>query len=73
VEQGWGATAEEYEVGLSAVAAPVRGADGDVVAAVSVSGPSFRMDAEDFPRIARRVVSGAEELSRRLGFFSPAR
>ncbi len=73
VEQGWGATAEEYEVGLSAVAAPVRGADGDVVAAVSVSGPSFRMDAEDFPRIARRVVSGAEELSRRLGFFSPTR
>src|SRR5918997_4116174 len=73
VEQGWGATVEEYEVGLSAVAAPVRGADGDVVAAVSVSGPSFRMDAEDFPRIARRVVSGAEELSRRMGFFSPTR
>ena len=73
VEQGWGATAEEYEVGLSAVAAPVRGADGDVVAAISVSGPSFRMDAEDLPRIARRVVSGAEQLSRRLGFFSPAR
>src|SRR5918997_710789 len=43
IEQGWGATAEEYEVGLNAVAAPVRGADGDVVAALSVSGPSFRM------------------------------
>lgn len=70
VEQGWGSTVEEYEVGLNAVAAPVRGADGDVIAALSVSGPSFRMDAEDFPRIARRVVSGAGELSRRLGFFS---
>ncbi len=70
VEQGWGATAEEYEVGLSAVAAPVRGADGDVVAALSVSGPSFRLDSEDFPTLARRVVSGADELSRRLGFFS---
>ncbi len=69
VEQGWGATAEEYEVGLSAVAAPVRGADGDVVAALSVSGPSFRMGLEDFPRLARRVVSAAEEMSRRLGFF----
>jgi DNA-binding IclR family transcriptional regulator len=69
VEQGWGSTVEEYEVGLSAVAAPVRGADGDVVAALSVSGPSFRMDAQDFPRVARRVVAGAEELSRRLGFF----
>jgi DNA-binding IclR family transcriptional regulator len=73
VEQGWGATVEEYEIGLNAVAAPVRGADGDVIAALSVSGPSFRMDSEDFPRLARRVVSGAEELSRRLGFFAQAR
>jgi DNA-binding IclR family transcriptional regulator len=70
VEQGWGSTVEEYEVGLSAVAAPVRGADGDVIAALSVSGPSFRMDAEDFPRLALRVKAGADELSRRLGFFS---
>ena len=45
------------------------GGDGDVVAALSVSGPSFRMDAEDFPRLARRVLAGADELSRRLGFF----
>jgi DNA-binding IclR family transcriptional regulator len=73
VEQGWGSTVEEYEVGLNAVAAPVRGADGDVVAALSVSGPSFRMDADDYPRLARRVMSGAEELSRRLGFFSQSR
>jgi DNA-binding IclR family transcriptional regulator len=69
VEQGWGSTVEEYEVGLSAVAAPVRGADGDVIAALSVSGPSFRMDVEDFPRLARRVKASADELSRRLGFF----
>jgi DNA-binding IclR family transcriptional regulator len=70
VEQGWGATVEEYEVGLSAVAAPVRAADGDVIAALSVSGPSFRMDAESFPRLGRRVMESADELSRRLGFFS---
>src|SRR3954467_2468749 len=69
VERGWGSTVEEYEAGLSAVAAPVRDADGSVIAALSVSGPSFRMDAEDFPRLARRVASGADELSRRLGFF----
>src|SRR3954469_22794691 len=73
VEQGWAATVEEFEVGLNAIAAPVRGTDGDVIAALSVSGPSFRMDSADFPKVARRVVSGADELSRRLGFFSPAR
>jgi DNA-binding IclR family transcriptional regulator len=70
VEQGWGSTVEEYEVGLNAVAAPVRDAAGDVVAAISVSGPSFRLYPEDYPKVARRVVSGADELSRRLGFFS---
>ncbi len=70
VEQGWGSTVEEFEVGLNAVAAPVRDADGDVVAALSVSGPSFRMEPADFPRVARRLVAGAAELSKRLGFFS---
>jgi DNA-binding IclR family transcriptional regulator len=70
VEQGWGSTVEEYEVGLSAVAAPVRGADGEVIAALSVSGPSFRMDVERFPLLARRVMASADELSRRLGFFN---
>jgi DNA-binding IclR family transcriptional regulator len=70
VEQGWASTAEEYEVGLNAVAAPVRDASGDVVAAISVSGPSFRMGVESYPRLAARVVAAADELSRRLGFFS---
>jgi DNA-binding IclR family transcriptional regulator len=70
VEQGWASTVEEYEVGLNAVAAPVRDASGDVIAALSVSGPSFRMDADSHPRIARRVVAAADELSRRLGFYS---
>ncbi len=73
VDQGWGCTVEEYEVGLSAVAAPVRGPDGDVIASLSVSGPSFRMGSEDFSRLSRRVRSGADELSRRLGFFGRAR
>jgi DNA-binding IclR family transcriptional regulator len=69
VERGWGSTVEEFEVGLNAVAAPVRDADGAVIAALSVSGPSFRMDPEDFPRVARRLTAGADELSRRLGSF----
>jgi DNA-binding IclR family transcriptional regulator len=70
VEHGWGSTVEEFEVGLNAVAAPVRDADGDVIAALSVSGPSFRMDAADFPKVARRLVAGADERSKRLGFFA---
>ena len=70
VERGWGSTVEEYEVGLNALAAPVRDASGDVIAALSVSGPSFRMAADSYGRLAPRVVAAAGELSRRLGFFS---
>jgi len=69
VSRGWAATVEEYEVGLSAVAAPVRDAEGRVVAAVSVSGPSVRLAAETIAHIAPTVVGAADELSRRLGFF----
>jgi hypothetical protein len=31
------------------------------------------MGSQDFPRVARRIVAGAGELSRRLGFFGQAR
>ena len=69
MERGWATTVEEYEVGLSAMAAPVRDAEGGIVAAVSVSGPSFRLSAETIDRIAPLVVAAADGLSRRLGFF----
>ncbi|MEV1287686.1 IclR family transcriptional regulator [Micromonospora sp. NPDC049679] len=68
-EAGWGCTAEEYEVGLNAVAAPVRGPDGSVIAALSVSGPAYRLTPESFPGVAARVVAVAEEVSARMGYF----
>ena len=66
---GWACTAEEYEVGLNAVAAPVRGADGSVVAALSISGPAYRLATDSFPGIAKRVVEAAEEVSGQIGYF----
>jgi DNA-binding IclR family transcriptional regulator len=66
---GWGCTMEELEVGLNAVAAPVRGADGSVVAALSISGPAYRLAPDSFPDVAAHVISAAEEVSSRMGFF----
>jgi DNA-binding IclR family transcriptional regulator len=60
---------EEYEVGLNAVAAPVRGADASVVAALSISGPAYRLAPDSFPDVAERVVAAADEVSTRMGFF----
>jgi DNA-binding IclR family transcriptional regulator len=68
VGAGWASTAQEYEIGLNAVAAPVRDADGAVVAALSVSGPAYRLVAESFPAIAKRVVEAADEVSAQMGY-----
>jgi DNA-binding IclR family transcriptional regulator len=57
-------------VGLNAVAAPVRDRFGMVVAAVSVSGPSYRLTPERMDEVVPTLVAGAAEISRRMGYFS---
>lgn len=66
---GYGYTLEELEEGLNAVAAPIRGQDGSVMACVSVSGPSYRLTPEDLTIVGARTVQAAAEISRRLGFL----
>ena len=66
---GWACTEEEYEIGLNAVAAPVRGADGSVLAALSAAGPAYRLPPASFPQIAVHVVAAANDVSRRMGYF----
>jgi DNA-binding IclR family transcriptional regulator len=65
--RGYSQTLEELEEGLNAVAAPVRGMSGDLVAALSVSGPAFRMRAVDLPRFGKLTADAALAVSRRLG------
>jgi IclR family transcriptional regulator, acetate operon repressor len=70
-DQGYAFTLEEYEVGLAAVAAPIRDLDGQVIAAVSVSGPNFRLNPDTIPGVAEHVIDAAEEISERLGQPKP--
>ena len=65
--RGYAQTVEELEEGLNAVAAPVRRADGQVAAAVSVAGPAFRMRPGELPRIAGLTMDAAAAISRRMG------
>jgi DNA-binding IclR family transcriptional regulator len=67
-EQGYAVAIDELEVGLTAVAAPIRNAHGDVVASMSVSGPSFRLPEERVAEVVRQVKGAALEVSHRLGW-----
>jgi DNA-binding IclR family transcriptional regulator len=65
-QTGLAHTHEELELGLDAMAAPVYGPEGDVVAAVDVSGPSQRLAGR--PELDRLTREAAGDLSRRLGY-----
>lgn len=65
-QEGVARTHEELELGLDAMAAPVFGPEGDVVAAIDVSGPTHRLAGR--PELDRITREAAADLSRRLGF-----
>ena len=67
-ETGIAQTYEELELGLDAIAAPVFGADGEVVAALDVSGPSHRLRTEGRVDLGQLTKDSAADLSRRLGY-----
>jgi DNA-binding IclR family transcriptional regulator len=67
VRDGFATSVDELEVGLSAMAAPVRGARGEVIAALSISGPTLRMTPERIAELQPILISEARTLSRRLG------
>ncbi|MHA6793537.1 IclR family transcriptional regulator [Pseudonocardia bannensis] len=70
-ENGFAVAVEEYETGLNAVAAPVLDHTGAVVAALSVSGPSYRLPPDRMQELVPVLLDGAGEISRRMGYFGP--
>jgi IclR family acetate operon transcriptional repressor len=67
---GYAMARGEIEVGLNAVAAPVRDLSGKVIAAVSVSGPSYRMTRKRMSELGQLSVEVAGKMSARLGYGS---
>lgn len=67
-EQGYAIANEEFEEGLSAIASPIRDHTGRVVAAVSISGPSYRMGPERIEEFTRSLLETAQYISTQLGY-----
>jgi DNA-binding IclR family transcriptional regulator len=65
--RGYATAFGEYEAALNAVAAPVHDARGNVVAAVHIWGPSFRVTPRRIPDLAVAARQAAAAISARLG------
>ena len=69
----WEAGVEEREAGVASVSAAVRDQSGQVLAAVSVSGPIERLSRQPGDRFGAAVASAAEQIERALKESPPAR
>lgn len=70
--QGYALVDEEFEFGLVGAAAPVLDFKGQIVAALNISAPKFRL-GERLEAAGQEVKSAAEELSALLGWPSDSR
>ena len=66
--RGYAIDNEEKEEGLRCVSAPVHDHSGKLLAAISVSGPAFRITKERTPEIGQVVMRAARDLSAEFGY-----
>lgn len=68
---GYSLDNEEHRIGIRCVAAPVRDRHHAVIAAISVSGPRFRMSGRRVREMAQMVKAAALRISTDLGWRAP--
>lgn len=65
---GYAYACDELEIGLAAIGAPIRSLTGGADAAVSISGPSFRVNRATAPALAEHVLSAAAAIAAQNGY-----
>jgi IclR family transcriptional regulator, KDG regulon repressor len=70
--RGYAVSHEDVTLHARALGAPVYDETGEVVGAISISGIEQRFTDERLPELVERIVAAGAELSRRLGYQSPA-
>lgn len=67
-QNGWAIDDEEFEEGLRCLGAPLFNYQGEVVAAISITGPAFRITTEKIPALLKSLLREAAALSQELGY-----
>jgi DNA-binding IclR family transcriptional regulator len=65
-KQGYGFNDEEVAKGVRSLAAPIRDAEGNVIATIGISVPSFELPNSRIERVAKAVKKASQEVSKRL-------
>jgi DNA-binding IclR family transcriptional regulator len=72
-ERGYAVDNSEHEEFIHCVAAPIRGARGEVLAAMSLSVPQVVLDYDGLMRLVPRLLEASDKASAECGWAAPAR
>jgi len=67
-EQDFALDRGEHEKDVRCIATPIRNYQGKVIAAVSISGPAFRIDVDKQNNIKEALIEMSKKISKRLGW-----
>ncbi|MEQ8356363.1 MAG: IclR family transcriptional regulator C-terminal domain-containing protein [Kiloniellaceae bacterium] len=70
-ERGWAVDDEEHTIGMRCVAATIHNEHAEVIAGVSVSGPSVRVTETRLGELGARVVQAANAITEQIGGVVP--
>ncbi|MEB3101003.1 IclR family transcriptional regulator [Ferviditalea candida] len=68
-DQGYAVAIDQLHIGATSIGAPVKDYTGQVIAAVSVVGPTDRIPADRIPLIAEAISKAAAVVSEKLGYY----
>ncbi|MGA0078281.1 MAG: IclR family transcriptional regulator [Candidatus Nanopelagicales bacterium] len=61
-KNGFAVAIDELEEELIAIAAPIKNSHKEVVAAIAISGPAFRMNKKEIPKISNALIEAAQKI-----------
>ncbi|KAA9018325.1 IclR family transcriptional regulator [Niallia endozanthoxylica] len=64
--QGYAVSQEELHEGVVSIAAPVKNSKGNVIAAVSIAGPTLRLNKQTIPKLIKQVQQASDRVSTKL-------
>ncbi|MBV7273690.1 IclR family transcriptional regulator [Clostridiaceae bacterium UIB06] len=68
-EKGYSIAVEEGEIGLTSIAAPIYNYKGELIACLSIAGPSARIDGNVRDEIVQELLKISKEVSAKLGYM----
>ena len=67
-QKGYATSHAEYQFGVSSVSAPIFDFHKNIIAALSVSGPSVRFQGDHLDDVIHKTIEAANDISRQLGY-----